>query len=33
MKPQGSLLYSQKSATGPYPVPNESSPQYHTLFL
>jgi hypothetical protein len=26
MEPEGSLLCSKKPATGPYPVPDESSP-------
>jgi hypothetical protein len=31
MKPEGSLPYSQEPATGPYPEPDESTP--NTLFL
>jgi hypothetical protein len=32
MEPEGSLLCSQKPATGPYPEPDASSSQFHTLF-
>jgi hypothetical protein len=32
MEPEGSLPYSQDSATGPYPEPRESSPHLFTLF-
>jgi hypothetical protein len=32
METKGSLLHSQKPATGPYPEPYESSPQSHTHF-
>jgi len=33
MEPQGSLLCSKNSATGPYPKPNESSPHLPILIL
>jgi hypothetical protein len=32
MEAEGSLLSSQQPATGPYPEPDESSPQFSTLF-
>jgi hypothetical protein len=32
MEPEVSLLYSQQTATGPYPESNESSPQVSTQF-
>jgi hypothetical protein len=32
MEPEGSLLCSQEPTTGPYPEPDESSPQFPTLF-
>jgi hypothetical protein len=32
MKHQDSLPYSQESATGPYPEPDEISPHLPTLF-
>jgi len=32
MEPESSLLCSQKPATGPYPYPDASSPQFTTLF-
>jgi hypothetical protein len=32
MKPEASILCSQEPATGPYPQPDESSPQSKTLF-
>jgi len=32
MEPDGSLPCSQRAATGPYPDPDESSPQPTTLF-
>jgi hypothetical protein len=32
MEPEGSLLCSQESATGPYPELDESSPNLQTLF-
>jgi hypothetical protein len=31
MEPEGSLLWSQKSATGPYPEPAESSSSHRSL--
>jgi hypothetical protein len=33
MEKEGSLLYSQQSATDPYSVPNQSSPYLLILFL
>jgi hypothetical protein len=33
MESEGSLRCSQEPATGPYPEPDESSPQLPTLFL
>jgi hypothetical protein len=33
MEPEGSLLRSKEPSTGPYPEPNESSPNIFTLFL
>jgi hypothetical protein len=33
MEPEGSLLCSQQSDTGPYPEPDASSPHYHPLIL
>jgi hypothetical protein len=33
MTPEGQFLYSQKTATGPYPKPIESSPYSYTLFM
>jgi hypothetical protein len=32
MEPEGTLLFSQHSTTGPCPEPDESSPQLPTLF-
>jgi hypothetical protein len=32
MKPEGSLLYSQERATGPWPEPDESNPHPHAIF-
>jgi hypothetical protein len=32
MESEGSLLYSQKPATGPYPEPDESNPHLPTQF-
>jgi hypothetical protein len=32
MEPEGSLPFSQKSATGPYPEPVESSSPHQSLF-
>jgi hypothetical protein len=32
MEPEGSLPYSQESATGPYPELDESSPYLPTLY-
>jgi hypothetical protein len=32
MEPEGSLLCSQQSTTGPYTEPDASSPQLPTLF-
>jgi hypothetical protein len=32
MEPEGSLPSSQWLATGPYPEPDASSPQFPTLF-
>jgi hypothetical protein len=32
MEPEGSLPCSQEPAIGPYPKPDESSPQLPTLF-
>jgi len=32
MEPEGSLLCSQQPSIGPYPEPDESSPQSPTLF-
>jgi len=33
MEPEGSLLCWQEPAIGPYPEPDESSPQLTTLLL
>jgi hypothetical protein len=33
MEPAGSLPYSQEPYTGPYPQPDESSPQHTILYL
>jgi hypothetical protein len=33
MEPEGSLLGSQESSTGPYPRPDHSSPYHPILFL
>jgi hypothetical protein len=33
MEPEVSLLYSKDAATGPYPEPDESSPQLSIQFL
>jgi len=33
MESEGSLSYSQELAIGPYPEPDESTPQLSTLFL
>jgi hypothetical protein len=33
IKPEGSLLCSQESATAPYPEPDELNPYYPVLFL
>jgi hypothetical protein len=33
MKPEGSLLFSQEPATGPYPKPDEATPYAHILFV
>jgi hypothetical protein len=33
MEPESSLPCSQQPATDPYPEPDESSPQFSTLFL
>jgi len=33
LEPEGSLPCSQEHATSPYPKPDESNPQPHTLFL
>jgi len=33
MEPEGSLLCSQKPVSGTCPEPDESSPQFPTLFL
>jgi hypothetical protein len=33
MKPEGSLTFSQESATVPYPELDEFSPYFDTLFL
>jgi hypothetical protein len=32
MEIEGSLPYSQEPATDPYPEPDESSPQFSTIF-
>jgi hypothetical protein len=32
MEPEGSLLCSKQTATGPYPEPDASSPHLPTLF-
>jgi hypothetical protein len=33
MEPEGSLLFSQEPAIGPYPEPDDSNPHPQTLFL
>jgi hypothetical protein len=33
MEPKGSLSHTQEPANEPYPEPDASSPQLHTLFL
>jgi hypothetical protein len=33
MEPKGSLLWSQEPATGPNPVPEQSSPYHHNPSL
>jgi hypothetical protein len=33
METEGSLLYLQEPANGPYPEPDASSPHPHTLFF
>jgi hypothetical protein len=33
MEPEGSLLCSEGPTTGPNPEPEESTPQFPTLFL
>jgi hypothetical protein len=33
MEPEGSLSCEQQPATGPYPKPDEFSPQLPTLFI
>jgi hypothetical protein len=33
MEPEGVLLYSQETSTGPYPESNESSLYHSSLFL
>jgi hypothetical protein len=32
MEPEGSLVYQQEPATGPYSEPDESSPNIPTIF-
>jgi hypothetical protein len=33
MEPEGSILFSQQPAPGPYPEPDESSPHPQTLLF
>jgi hypothetical protein len=33
MEPEGSLLYSQETSTGPYPEPDQSNPYHPILSL
>jgi hypothetical protein len=33
MEPEGSLLWSQEPATGPYPEPDQFIPYHFILFL